>query len=154
MYEAKADEKHLPLHKLHHEQVKSAIDNFASKLLDEKIRDKKIDVTQGPNEKKALSYLDAFLSFHFISNKEKEHILAAKQSIRIGKFQNLQRDINKLSKATKTNPVKPVILLEKLVAILNNYPLKLEDEEEIILPFVTIAKEFKPDIIISESFNV
>jgi len=154
VFEAKADEKHLTLHNLHHEQVKIAMDNFASKLLDEKIRDKKVDVTQGPNEKKALSYLDAFLTFHFISNKEKEHILAAKQSIRIGKFQNLQRDINKLSKATKTNPVKPVILLEKLVDILNKYPLKLGEEDEIILPFITITKDFKPDIIISESFNL
>jgi ERCC4-related helicase/HKD family nuclease len=152
VYEATADEKHLALHNLHHEQVKTAIDNFASKLLDEKVRDKKVDVTQGPNEKKALSYLDAFLNFHFISQKEREHVLAAKQAIRIGKYQNLQRDINKLSKATKTNPVKPVILLEKLVQILDKYPLRLEDE--IILPFIAALKDFKPDIIITESFNV
>ncbi len=153
VYEANVDEKHLTLHKLHHQQVKTAIDNFVNKLMDEKIHDKKIDVTQGPNEKKALSYLDAFLSFHFISGKEKEHIQAAKQAIRTGKFQSLQRDVNKLSKATKTNTVKPVILLEKLITLLNQYPLKFGEEDEVIVPVIPV-KEFKPDIIITESFTV
>lgn len=152
-FEAFQNEKGIPLHTLHHEQVQKAIQVFADKIEDEKAKDKKVDTTQGPNEKNAIAYLDAMLHLPFINDKETQLIIIAKEAIRKGRFQNLQRDINKLHKAVKKAPLKPVIILEKIIGILNSYPLKQEEED--IYQEVQIIKPrvFNPEIIITESFS-
>lgn len=153
-FEAKQDEKAIPLHSSHHEQVKTSVEHFANKQEEEKVRDRKIDVTQGPNETKALRYLDAFLNLPFASADDKDLLTSAKEAIRKGKFQNLQRDINKLQKAVKKTPLKPVLLLEKVIVILKKYPLQNEADETVVAEIVyKPVKIFNPEIIISESFN-
>ena len=80
----------------------------------------------------------------------------AKRAITTGKFQQLQRDINKLKTATKKTPVKPVVLLEQLIKIISAYPLEhiqsgiIDKQVEVI----KMSKDFTPEIIISESFNM
>lgn len=152
-FEAFQNEKGIPLHTLHHEQVQKAIQVFADKIEDEKAKDKKVDTTQGPNEKNAIAYLDAMLNLPFINDKETQLIIIAKEAIRKGRFQNLQRDINKLHKAVKKAPLKPVIILEKIIGILNSYPLK--QEEEAIYHDLQVIKPrvLNPEIIITESFS-
>src|SRR5690606_21979622 len=59
IFEADVLEKAIPLHSKHHEQVKAGSLLFSDLLEKEKAKDKKIDTTQGPNEKKANAYLDA-----------------------------------------------------------------------------------------------
>ena len=73
-----------------------------------------------------------------------------------GKFQQLQRDINKLKTATKKTPVKPVVLLEQLIKIISAYPLEYvhggnADKQ---VDALKVSKDFMPEIIISESFNM
>lgn len=152
-FEAFQNEKGIPLHTLHHEQVQKAIQVFADKIEDEKAKDKKVDTTQGPNEKNAIAYLDAMLHLPFINDKETQLIIIAKEAIRKGRFQNLQRDINKLHKAVKKAPLKPVIILEKIIGILNSYPLKQEEEEIYQEVQVIKPRVFNPEIIITESFS-
>ena len=152
-FEAFQNEKGIPLHTLHHEQVQKAIQVFADKIEDEKAKDKKVDTTQGPNEKNAIAYLDAMLHLPFINDKETQLIIIAKEAIRKGRFQNLQRDINKLHKAVKKAPLKPVIILEKIMGILNSYPLKQEEEEIYQEVQVIKPRVFNPEIIITESFS-
>ena len=155
-FEARAEEKQIPLHESHHVQVNAAIKSFSEQIHKESAKDKKVDVTQGPNEKKAIAYLDAFLNIKLASQEEVELILLAKKAIRYGRFQNLQRDINKLHNAVKVKHVKPVILLEKLMQILHSYPLKSISEND-LLPseqFELSFSELNPEIIISESFSV
>jgi len=153
-FEAFQNEKGIPLHALHHEQVQKAIQVFADKIEDEKAKDKKVDTTQGPNEKNAIAYLDAMLHLPFINDKEIQLIILAKEAIRKGRFQNLQRDINKLHKAVKKAPLKPVIILEKIIGILSSYPLKQEEEEEIYLEFQVVKpRVLNPEIIITESYT-
>jgi hypothetical protein len=153
-FQTKLDEKAIRLHERHHEQVKQAVNLFADKLEKEKNREGKVDVTQGPNEKKALAYLDALTNLPFASEREKQAIQKAKQAIRIGMFQNLQRDINKLQRAVKKTPVKPVHLLEKAMHILSSYPLNtLEDEIEVPTTPIPKFASMNPEIIISESFS-
>lgn len=155
-FETREEEKQIPLHEFHHVQVNTAIKSFSEQIQKESAKDKKVDVTQGPNEKKAIAYLDAFLNIKLASQEEVELILLAKKTIRFGRFQNLQRDINKLHNAVKIKHVKPVILLEKLMQILNSYPLKsisendLQPSEQFELSF----SELNPEIIISESFSI
>lgn len=152
-FEAFQAEKGIALHENHHEQVKSALQVFADKVENEKAKDKKVDVTQGPNEKSSIAYLDAMLNLPFTNDQETQLIIIAKEAIRKGRFQNLQRDINKLKKAVKKSPLKPVIILERVIGILKSYPLKQEEEEIYQELQVIKPKVLNPEIIITESFS-
>ncbi|MBQ2375292.1 MAG: hypothetical protein II298_01300, partial [Bacteroidales bacterium] len=71
-------------------------------------------------------------------------------------FQQLQRDINKLKTATKKTPVKPVVLLEQLIMIISAYPLEHVQSGNVDkqVDVLKVSKDFMPEIIISESFNM
>ena len=156
-FEARIEEKAIPLHDKHHEQVAKAIEIFSEKEEDAKAATKKVVTTQGPNEKKALAYLDGFLHVSNITDEELTLIAKAKRAISTGKFQQLQRDINKLQSATKKAPVKMVILLEQLMKIITSYPLEhveLNTHEVQTVNCMKVTKELVPEIIISESFNI
>lgn len=150
---AVASEQGIPLHEQHHEQINIAITDFHEKIQQEIASTQVVDTTQGPNEKKALAYLDGFLSFPFASDEEKKLIKAAKQAIKLGKFQKLQRDVNKLKRDTKVTKLKAVDLLDAMIKIINLYPVQQADTME-ERPTVTIRsyEKLKPEIIISESF--
>lgn len=153
-FSSMASEMAIKLPENHHEQVTIAINDFHEKIQQEIASMQVVDTTQGPNEKKALAYLDGFLSFPFASNDEKKLIKASKQAIKLGKFQNLQRDVNKLKRDTKTTKLKPVDLLDAMIKIINQYPVEQADTME-ERPMITIRsyQKLKPEIIISESFT-
>ena len=153
-FRADAPEKSQSLHDLHHDHVNNALEDFNQKLQKEMASGQVVDVSQGPNEKKALAYLDGFLSLSFIGITEKEKIKAAKQAIKLGKFQQLQRDVNNLKRNVKKTPLKPVELLDALLRIIEKYPIDEKDNTD-NRPTVTIKtfEKFKPEIIISESFT-
>lgn len=151
-FEASMEEKSISLHDRHHEQVAKAIEAFSVKEEDSKAAEKKINPTQGPNEKKAIAYLDAFVNLPNVTKEESAFIQKAKQAITTGRFQQLQRDVNKLQKATKTTPVAPAVLLERLMEIISAYPL--EHIGKRVVETKTDKKEQMPEIIISESFSV
>ena len=155
-FEAQIDEKSIPLHAKHHEQVATAIEIFASMEKESQVAKRKVNPTQGPNEKKALIYLDGFTNIPDISDQELDLIEKTKIAITTGKFQQLQRDINKLRTATKKTPVKPVILLEQLIKIISAYPLEHIQDNTGDKHFQQgkTTDEFTPEIIISESFNI
>lgn len=155
-FEARIDEKSIPLHAKHHEQVAKAIEIFASIEKESQVAKRKVNPSQGPNEKKALIYLDGFTNIPDISDQELDLIEKAKIAITTGKFQQLQRDINKLRTATKKTPVKPVVLLEQLIKIISAYPLEHihDNTGDKYTQQGKITDEFTPEIIISESFNI
>ena len=155
-FEARIDEKSIPLHDMHHDQVKTALDAFATQEEETKATKQKVNPAQGPNEKKAIAYLDGFVSIPNITEQELELINKAKRAITTGKFQQLQRDINKLKTATKKTPVKPVVLLEQLIMIISAYPLEHVQSGNVDkqVDVLKVSKDFMPEIIISESFNM
>lgn len=155
-FEARMEEKSIPLHSKHHEQVARAIESFSIKEDEVKSITIKVNPSQGPNEKKAIAYLDGFASIPDITDEELSLIKKAKQAITTGKFQQLQRDVNKLQNVTKKNPVKAVVLLERLMDIITAYPLEhvgsdISKVQE--MDNGKNTKELMPEIIISESFN-
>lgn len=152
-FRADVPEKAVDLHDDHHTHVNAALEDFHSKLLEEISGGQVVDTTQGPNEKKALSYLDGFLNLPFIGAIEKDKIKAAKLTIKLGRFQQLQRDVNNMKKNVKKTPLKPVDLLDALLKIIDKYPIDHWENGE-SRPTVTIKSfdKFKPEIIISESF--
>lgn len=156
-FEARVDEKAIPLHDKHHEQVAKAIEVFSEKEEAAKAATKKVVNNQGPNEKKALAYLDGFVSVPNITDEEVVLIRKAQRAISTGKFQQLQRDINKLQSATKKTPVKIVVLLEKLMKIITSYPIEhieLNTHGAQAVNNMKVKKDLMPEIIISESFAI
>ena len=128
--------------------------DFDRKVQEEATRHQVVDATQGPNEKKALAYLDGYLSLPFISDAEKQKIKAAKQAIKLGKFQKLQREVNALKRNLKKTPLQPVEMLDAMLKIIAKYPVDVEDNTD-NRPTVTIKSysNLKPEIIISESYK-
>ncbi|RRN77349.1 helicase, partial [Pseudoxanthomonas sp. SGD-10] len=153
IFEAEVLEKAIPLHSKHHEQVQAGILLFSDLLEKEKAKDKKIDTTQGPNEKKANAYLDAMLNLPLVNEEERALIIKAKEALRQGRFQNLQRDINKFQRTLKKFPLKPAIILEKVIEILKGYPLMNEEAEQEFEKKIVRVKTLNPEIIITESFS-
>lgn len=154
-HEFKTDppEKSIELPDFHHKQVQLAHKDFEEKIMADITTAQVVDTTQGPNEKRALKYLDGFLSIPFISDVEKEKIKAAKTAIKMGKFQKLQREINKLKRDTGKIKLKPVELVDALLKIIENYPLATVMQENNPAIQVRSFENYKPEIIISESFS-
>lgn len=153
-FRADKPEVGIELHEMHHDQVAVAT-NFFDKVLQEDLANGQvIDTTQGPNERRALSYLDGFLSFPFISENEIKIIKSAKNAVKIAKFQKLQREINSLKKNAKAEKIKPVDLLDAVIKIINKYPIDV-NESNSANPIVTVKsfEKLKPEIIISESYS-
>lgn len=153
-FRADPPEKGIPLHEAHHEHVNLALEDFRLKVQEEAARYMVADATQGPNEKKALAYLDGFLKLPFLAEEEAEKIKAAKQAVKLGKYQNLQRDINALKRNVKKTPLKPVELLDALMKIIDNYPIETSDNTD-NRPTISVKSlhNLKPEIIISESYS-
>ncbi len=153
-FRADVPEKGIPLHEDHHIHISTAADDFARKIQDEAAKHTVVDPTQGPNEKKALAYLDGFLNLPFIGASEINLIKAAKQAVKLGRHQKLQRDINALKMNVKKTPLPPVLLLDAMLKIISNYPIEAEDTTD-IRPTISIKSfnKLKPEIIISESYS-
>ncbi len=153
-FRANVKEKAIDLHDKHHDHINAALDDFRAKLQAEAVEQRVVDAHQGPNERKALAYLDAFTKLAFVSDEELALLKSAKQAIKLAKFQNLQRDINKLQRSTKKTKVTQVDLLDKLMKIVRKYPLGTNDtEDERPLVSVKSLEELQPEIIISESYQ-
>ncbi len=156
LFHANVHEKAVPLPEGHHEQVQAALEDFRTKLNEEAASGRIIDVSQGPNEKKALAFLDLFLKLDITGVDESHKIQAAKLAIRKGKFTKLQRDINKLQRSVKKTPLKAPALLDKTLKIIDRYPLDTEEQAQAGSPQPLIpiqASTLNPDIIISETFT-
>lgn len=147
------DEKSVALHEEHHAQVQEAIKAFEEAIVADALQPEVVDAKQGPNEKRALAFLDAILAFPFLDERDRDRVLSAKMAIRRARFQNLQRQVNALQRSQKTVKSSPAVLTGKLIEILNTYPL---DEAPPPVPQVDTPaprSETAPDIILSESFN-
>jgi len=144
-------EKPIPLHAEHHNHINSALNRFKEAVVADALQAETVDAKQGPNEQRALRYLDGFSSLPFVNEEERALIHAAKIAIRRARFQNLQRQINKLQRSTKTVKVTPAALTDKLIQILRTYPLQEPDNS----PASSAVRAFDttPDIILSESFD-
>ncbi len=111
-----------------------------------------VDGTQGPNEQRALRYLDGFTNLSFVNEEERALIQSAKLAIRRARFQNLQRQVNQLQRSTRTVKLTPTALADKLIQILRAYPLQQADASPVTTA-VARPLDTAPDIILSESFD-
>ena len=147
-----AKEKAIALHAAHHDHVNVALTRFKEQETSEVLGAQTVEYTPSPNERHALTYLDAFFSLPILGEDEKQLIAAAKLALRRARFQNLQREINKLQKSVKTVQIAPAVQADKLMAILREYPL-MEQNEKPASAINPRLLDTPPDIILSESFD-
>lgn len=146
-------EKAIPLHAAHHDHVNAALEAFKEAVTTDTLQSQTVDAAQGPNERKALQYLDGFLSLPFVNEAERHLIQAAKLAIRRARFQNLQRQVNKLHRSTKEVKLTPTALADKLMEILRTYPLETPTDDPKAAPVQLRPLDTTPEIILSESFD-
>ena len=84
-------------------------------------------------------------------------LTAAQHAIKLAKFQDLPRKLNKLQKDATAKSGKPIVstavYLDKLMDIVRAYPLEVEDAADLDKPESDIdLSGFEPKIILSESF--
>ena len=144
-------EKAISLHAAHHHHINVALEQFKQSVLADTLQAETVDATQGPNELRALRYLDGFVNLPFVNEEERALIQAAKIAIRRARFQNLQRQINELQRSTKIVKLTPAALADKLMQILRTYPLQRAEDTPVTA--TPLAIDTSPDIIISESFD-
>lgn len=154
IFRADTKEKSVSLHGRHHEQINLAVRDFNRKLESEAIDRQAVDLSKGPREKAVMSLLEVILKVDFLSDDEFLKIKAAKQAVKLAKFQKLVKELNKLCRAIKKMPIAPNVIVDSALKIIDKYPLDWENYEE-TTPLVTIRnyQEIKPEIIISESFD-
>ncbi len=154
LYKAEISEKAIPLHHLHHDQINCALQSFATIESITNLGDK-ANVKLGPNESKAISFIENQLAQEFVNNEDKDLINAAATAIRRGRFQKLPREINKLIKEAMAKKPSRLEVFKSIIIILKSYPLlETETEEYEKQPVKRITKNEKPNIILSESFSV
>jgi len=153
IFKAFKDEKGIPLHTQHHQQIDTAITQFDLEIKRNAVAKKVIDTTQSPTQKQAIAYLNGFIPARFVNEKEREELLWAKKAIQKGTFTNLPRKILKLKRQLKKKPVKPIETLGLLQVVIKDYYKNVQIETNAQQPATAVAKIIQPEIIISESFN-
>ena len=106
----------------------------------------KADFKLGPQTKQAIAYLEACSKVEFLDNYEKNLINNAKIIVKLSKFIDLQRKINRLKKTAEKEKFNRTKIIDVLLAIIKNFPIESIDNIEKI-------EATPPEIIISESFN-
>jgi superfamily II DNA or RNA helicase len=148
-----ADEKAVPLHEQHHEQVNAATATFNEAVLANAVAPIAVEMRQGPNEKRARDFVDGFLAFDFISDEERRLIRLAKQALARARYVGLQRAINKLHSDTKKVKVTSAVLADKLFDILKEYNLESMESQGVGADLPTKSAATAPEIILTESFD-
>ena len=106
----------------------------------------KADFKLGPQTKQALAYLDACSKLDFLDLEEKKLINNAKKIVKISKFIDLQRKINRLKKTAEKEKFDRTKIIDVLLGIIKNFPVESANNIETL-------EATPPEIIISESFN-
>lgn len=136
------------LPEFHHEQVNASIGLFEN----EQFRLKQEEETAkkfGPNDKKAIAYIQALLDSPVFNEEEKLVLRKVKRALQTGRFQKLQRDINNFKKGAQKAGLNLATIADQLMEILLKYPLPDFENNQQTAKAVLNGK---PNIILSESF--
>ena len=108
------------LHDQHYPQVSSALNNFKHEM-EQNIVNQNQNKSLSPPEKTAIKFLKSIANLPAINADEQEKLKLSITQIEHKRFQNLPKDINKLSKNSKG--IKPIVVLEKTLNIIKEYDI-------------------------------
>ena len=150
LFKSNKKEKSIAIHNEHHKQVEISMMKFNEEQNEKAIENQTIDVKLGPQTKPALGFLDACSRVDFLDTSEKESIESAKEALKLSKFIELQREINRQKNLAKKAKLSINQTVDGLLKILKKYPIKNSDINE---KNINKNQVLSPEIIISESFN-
>jgi hypothetical protein len=120
-FRAEVSEKASALYEKHHDDVRGAVADFREKLEADAAGELAVDHTLGPNEQKAIRLLAAAIGMPNVSAAEKALLTVAQHAIKLAKFQDLPRKLNKLQKDAGARSGKRIVstaaYLDKLMEI-------------------------------------
>ena len=109
-----------PLPDFHYEHVQRALAHFEEQLQDKII--KEIQAPElSPQQSTSIHYLSNLLKLEITDTNEKQSIQLAIEWIKLGRFQNLPRDVFKLYRSQKRNPVVIAKQLEAVMKIIASH---------------------------------
>lgn len=152
IYEAKVTERGIPIHDKHYEHINQALEVFKTEMFIKSLGDR-ASVKLGPNEKNAIAFIGATMSYDFVTGEERKILDLTKLAIRRGRFQKLPRDINKLIKKIKQDKTNRVDQFHLLMKIVKGYPIAVLDRDGELDATMAVKESQLPEIIISESFS-
>jgi len=150
IFKANKNEKPITLHNDHHRQVEKALNEFNKEQHEKAVENQTVDTKLGPQTKQALSFLDACSRVDFLNDLEKLSIESAKKAVKLAKFIELQREINRQKNSAKKAKLSINQTVDGLLKILKKYPI---DNLENIDKSSINNQVLNPEIIISESFS-
>ena len=153
-FKAAASEKSAPLHDQHHAHVNQAVSAFHAQIEAERRQEIIVDTSLSPHDRKALALLASLLNAPEISDEQQALIKAAQTAIKVHTYNQLSKKLAQFADSTKKTPMRIDVMLEKLFAILESFPLSGAESVESpgALMFPSSQRQEHPEIIISESF--
>ena len=144
------------LHEQHHTQVQQAIAHFRRQA-EEKIVIEQQNQTLTPQQARAIHYLKAIQTLPHVSDQEKQAITQAIETIKLGRFQALERYVNKLQRNARRSSLTAEIQLQSLLEIIHKHIPKVEDtdaqdEQNTDSNLSTVTVDDQPKVIISQSY--
>jgi superfamily II DNA/RNA helicase len=151
-FKASIKELPYPIHEHHHEQINIAVKDFYDKMQTDAATRVAADGKQSPREKSVLAFLSAVEKLSFLNKEETKLISKAKEAIKKGRFADLQRQLFTLNQDLKVKGKPPVQLADEVLNIIHQFPVQKDSDEEQHPVSILDFEQFKPQIIISESF--
>lgn len=150
-FKADAGEKSIPLHVDHHEHVEIAAGEHRREGEKIAVANEAVDTSGSPAEKRVIRHLSALVPATFVNDAEREELRRGVEMLRLGKYANLVRALDKHFKdKTARNGVQ---LLGETLGILRQYAKPATAESEETTPEKQRKTAHKTDIILSESFD-
>lgn len=154
IFKAQISECAIPLHDKHHSQIELALQSFKSESNKASLSESST-VKLGPNDANSIAFINQQNKQEFVSESEAELLNLTIQTIRIGKFQKLPREINKLIKSLKTTNPPRAEVYKNLLSIIESYPIQNTSSPKNNLKREKKSKTKEvPQIILSESFSI
>ena len=145
-----------PLHEQHHTQVQQAITHLQEQIEERTIRERQRS-TLTPRQARAIHYLKAVQALPHISDSEKQTIAKAIETIKLGRFQALERDVYKLQRSAKQSSLTKEAQLESLLEIIcRRIPevenIGIQDEQNAGKNPAAVKMDSEAEVIISQSY--
>ena len=134
----------------HYSQVRQALGYFNNQVQEKFIQEMQVPELN-PQQRTAINYLKAFIKEDITSVDEKRLITKAISWIKLGRYQNLPRDIAKLQRNQKKTPLIVAKQLDAAVNIIGiHYPSASSMEEQV--PEQNFTGSLDPKIVISQTY--
>ncbi len=120
--------KAYPLHEKHHEQVRLALTHFRQQAEENTVIAHQNQSLTTP-QRRSIRYIKAMQNREHVGEKEKQDLARAVDTIKMGRFQSLPRDVNRLQTRAEKGHLETAVQLRDLLDIIRRYLSQVEDAD-------------------------